>query len=229
MNFFDFRPHHYPNTNGGHHDIYAWTTDSVGNPYISTDTATEDEGNPTQIVKQTTQTLDQYGNVTQMKIFDYGFGSTPMRTYTNTYLATSAYTSLYIFNRLLSSTVTDGTHTTTLATNVYDNATDAYCTGTYSLTNVSANEHDNTNYGTAFAYRGNPAAMVTPSGTRCLTYDIAGNVVTNNNNGLSTSVTTSNNYAVPATITTNSLQSTATWQPFLGLSTAARPMPTPPQ
>ncbi len=42
------------------------------------------------------------------------------RTYTNTYLGGSNYTSLYIFNRLLTSTVTDGTNTATLVSNTYD-------------------------------------------------------------------------------------------------------------
>jgi hypothetical protein len=210
-------------TTGAQFDDYTWTTDSAGNPYITTDLTTQDHGNTTQVQKQTTQTRDQYGNLLQMKVYNYGNLTTPARTYTNTYLTGSNYTSRYIFNRLLTSTVTDGTNTTTLATNVYDNATNSYCTGSYSLTSVSANEHDNTNYGTSFAYRGNPAAVVTPAGTRCITSDITGNVVTHNNNGLTTSVTTSNNFAVPFTITTNSLQSTATWQPFLGLSTAAGP------
>jgi hypothetical protein len=170
-------------TTGGQFDDYTWTTDSAGNAYITTDLTTQDYGNPTQVQKQTTQTKSLHGNLLTVNVYNYGNLTTPARTYTNTYLTGTNYSSRYIFNRLLTSTVTDGTHTTTLATNVYDNATDAYCAGTYSLTNVSANEHDNTNYGTAFAYRGNPAAMVTPSGTRCLTYDIAGNVVTNNNNG----------------------------------------------
>jgi RHS repeat-associated protein len=215
------RLHHSIST-GMRADTYTWTTDSTGNQYITTDLITEDAGNPTQVQKQTTQTKDQYGNLLQMKVYNYGNLTSPARTYTNTYLPGSNYTSLYIFNRLQTSTVTDGTNTTTLATNVYDNASNSYCSG-YSLTGVSANEHDNTNYGTGFAYRGNPAAMVTPAGTQCITNDTTGNVVTNNNNGLTTSVTTSNNYAVPATITTNSLQSTATWQPFLGLSTAVGP------
>jgi RHS repeat-associated protein len=214
---------HHSNGYGMIDDTYTWTADSAGNPYITTDLTTQDYALSTQIQKQTTQTRDQYGNLLQMKVYNYGNLTTPARTYTNTYLTGSNYTPLYIFNRLLTSTVTDGTNSTTLATNVYDNATDSYCTGSYSLTSVSANEHDNTNYGTGFAYRGNPAANVTPSGTVCTTYDITGNVVTSNNNGLSTSVTTSNNFAVPASITTISLQSTATWQPFLGLSTAAGP------
>ena len=211
---------HPSNNNGSRFHDYTWTTDSVGNAYISADLTTLDYGLSTQIQKETKQTKDQYGNMTQMQVYDYGNLSTPARTYTNTYLTGSNYSSIYINNRLLTGTVTDGTHTATLATNVYDNASDSYCSGSYSLTNVSANEHDS-NYGTSFAYRGNPAAQVTPSAVTCRTYDITGNVVSSNTNSLTTSVTTTNNYAVPGTITTGSLpSSTATWSPFLGLRAA---------
>ena len=43
-----------------------------------------------------------------------------MRTYTNTYLTDSTCTSRYIFNRLLTGMVTDGTKTVLPANNQYD-------------------------------------------------------------------------------------------------------------
>ena len=46
--------------------------------------------------------------------------TTPMRTYTNTHLTDSNCTSRYIFNRLLTGMVTDGTKTVLPANNQYD-------------------------------------------------------------------------------------------------------------
>jgi hypothetical protein len=136
MSSLESRPKHwyYPNVAGSLHDDYTWTTDSAGNQYISTDLTTEDDYNPTAIQKKTTQTLDQYGNLTQMQVYNYGNLSTLARTYTNTYQNTSAYTSLYILNRLLTSTVTGGTNSTTLAINSYDQNTLTNVTGMNDIT-----------------------------------------------------------------------------------------------
>ena len=82
-----------------HWEHSAWTTDPVGNPYVSSVVTTEDYSNATQVQKQTTQTLDQYGNVTQLQVFDYGAPGGPpqttaARTYANTYLTNNGnYTS----------------------------------------------------------------------------------------------------------------------------------------
>ena len=71
-----------------------------------------------------------------------------MRTYTNTYLADSAYTSLYIRNRLLSSTLSDGTNTTTLVSNTYDTTalTDAPGLRGWAAAEVSANANKISQY-----------------------------------------------------------------------------------
>jgi len=98
---------------------YTWVQDSAGNPYLGTTIATleNEPGQSVPILKKTTQTLDSHGNVTQVKLWDYYTGTpptSPARTYTNTYLTDNGpctYSSLYIFNRLLSSTLTDGTNT----------------------------------------------------------------------------------------------------------------------
>jgi hypothetical protein len=95
------------NTTGSTVQTIGWTLDPVGNPYLSSDSTIVDYGNPTALEKETTQTVDQYGNVTQMQIYGYGpvNGTLPLlRTYNNQYLNTSAYTSLYILNRLWTST-----------------------------------------------------------------------------------------------------------------------------
>ena len=209
------------NTGVGHVDFFGWSSDPAGNPYISLTYGVEDNGTPTSVWKETTQTLDQYGNVTQMQLYNYGTpgSNTPgplARTYTNTYLNSSNYTSRYIFNRMATSTVTDGTHTTTLASNTYDGTTYA---------NVSGITAHDSNYGTSFIYRGNVSQNVSPSGTRTLYYDIGGNVTTTTNNGVTTSVTTnsSTNWAAPSQLTTNSLSSSMNWTGFLGLSSATGP------
>ena|ERR1035437_3481800 len=101
---------------------FTWSQDSVGNSYISATVTTLDSGQSYQAQSKTTQTVDIYGNVTQVNNFNYGNLSTPARTYNYTYLNASAYTSLYIFNRLATASVTNGTTTTPLATNTYDAA-----------------------------------------------------------------------------------------------------------
>ncbi len=73
--------------------------------------------------------------------------------------------------------------------------------------------------------RGNVTTSVTPAGTRTLAYDIGGNLLTHNNNGLITTATATSviNYAAPSTITTNLLSSSMNWSSFLGLSSATGP------
>ena len=170
---------------------------------------------------QTTQTMDQYGNVTQVQVYSFGWGSVGSlaRTYTNFYLYqnNSAYVPYYIFNRLLASTVTDGTNSATLASNVYDGGTLASVTGAY--------EHDST-YGTSLIYRGNVTSSTTPTTITTNAYDMTGNVTTTTVNGVATTVTSSSstNYAAPTQVTTIPQQSSnMTWNTFLGLSSAAGP------
>ena len=86
------------------------------------------------------------------------------RTYTNTYLNSSTYTSRYILNRLATSTLTDGTHTTTLVSNSYDG------NGYSNVPNITM--HDSA-YGTSFLMRGNLVISTSPSGAlKSMTYDI---------------------------------------------------------
>ncbi len=55
---------------------------------------TADQGQSYQKQSKTEQTLDTHGNVTETKLYDYGNLTTPARTYTNTYLGGTDYTSL---------------------------------------------------------------------------------------------------------------------------------------
>jgi len=56
----------------------------------------------------------------QTQFFVWGNLTTPIRTYTNTYLSDFNYTNRHINNRLSTSTLTDGTKTITLASISYD-------------------------------------------------------------------------------------------------------------
>src|SRR5205814_1512383 len=116
------------------------------------------------------------------------------RTYTNSYLTGSNYTtSRYIYNRLLTSTVQGpgGTPSVTLVTNVYD--------GT-ALTNVATiKEHDPV-YGTSLTWRGNVTSSTTLTGTTATSYDIGGNAVSSTVNNLTTTATMDSvtNFVAPA-------------------------------
>jgi hypothetical protein len=104
------RPHPWPNTAGGRRQEYTWTTDASGRPYIAAVVITEDINNPAQVQRKIEQTRDAYGNLTQTKLYAYGNLTTPARTYTNMYVSDANYTSRYIRDRLLSSTVKTEPH-----------------------------------------------------------------------------------------------------------------------
>jgi RHS repeat-associated protein len=191
---------------GGTRDDYTWSLDGAGNPYISADLTTVDQGLATQTQKETTQTLDAHGNLTQMQIYDYGNLTTPVRTYTNTYVYTQtgkqAYATNYLFNRLYTSTMSDGTHTVTLTTNSYDGI---------SLQDVSSPGLHDAAYSTTFTVRGNLSSKTTLQGTSTSVHDITGVPLSTNTNGLSVAYTpdTATN-SVPTTITPNGVSSLTT-------------------
>ena len=119
---------------------------------------------------------------------------------------------------MTSSTVTDGTRTTTLVTNTYEGAP-------YNFTDLpGVHEHDSA-YNTNFGYRGNVVGSTTPAATKVFQHDIGGNITTTTVNGVYSTVATSSstNYAAPSQMTTNTLSSTANWTSTLGLSSAAGP------
>lgn len=109
---------------GGQESDYSYATNASGNWYVGMTTATQDVGLSTAVKKFTTQTQDQYGNVTQVQVSNWyqpaGSGSV-IRTYTNTYLNSSNYVNAHIVNRLTGSSVTYGTYTSTLSAVTYDN------------------------------------------------------------------------------------------------------------
>jgi hypothetical protein len=84
---------------------------------------------------------------------------------TNTYLNSSGYTSAYIYNRLVSSTVTDGTNTAYVASNSYDGS---------ALNNVTGMTQHDSAYSTSLVYRGNPTTIGTLTSTVTQVFDIGG-------------------------------------------------------
>jgi len=119
---------------------------------------TLDPGQSYQKQSKTEQTLYAYGNLTQSKVYHFGNFVTPARTFTNTFLSGTNYTSRHIYNRLVSSSVTDGVNNVTLATNSYDQT---------ALTNrTGLREHDSANYGTGFTYDAyaRPQQVTSPHG-----------------------------------------------------------------
>jgi YD repeat-containing protein len=170
---------------------YTWVQDSAGNNYIGT-------------------VLITHGNVTQSQIYNYGNLTTPARTYNYTYLGSgtgeSFYPAHYIFNRVNSATVTEGSTTVTLVTNGYDGRA--------------------IGSGATVTGPGRVTSSVNLSGTQAFTRDpVSGGVVSATNNGLTTSVTinSTTNYAAPSQITVGSLNQTMTYNSFLGLSNETAP------
>jgi RHS repeat-associated protein len=186
---------------------YSWAQDPARRNYIG---RTRDIANPItpfSVTKQIDQVMDQYGNVTQTKLYAYNNLVTPAKTYTNTYLSDPNYTSLYIYNRLVSSTVTDASgNTTTLVTNVYDGS---------ALTNA-----DVWTWSLDFDFWSTPRGNVTSSTSFGQTvntqYDITGSVVYtddgNPNHGLTIANSSAVDYSAPAAVTTaNSMTTTFNW------------------
>lgn len=210
---------------------FTWAQDGVGNSYIATSQTTLDPGQSYQAVKQTTQTVDNYGNVLQAKNYDYNSLTTPLRTYTYTYLHTnsSTYTSLYILNRLTGATVTDGTTNISLGLNFYDEYnydSPTSCDILPQLASASPSwGWDSSFSSTSVTARGNPAVTITSSGITCIAYDVTGNPVSMTVNGVQTQLTSSssNNLAVPSQLTVGSLTTNLGWSSFLGLTNETGP------
>ncbi len=192
-----------------HQVNYTWSQDPAGRNYISRTQDILDPGQSYAATKQTDQTIDQYGNVVQTKLYAYGNLSSAAKTYHNTYVTDSNYTSLYIYNRLLTSTVTDASgNTLTLISNTYDQGTVTDAPGALWL--------DTPNSDPSFVYRGNVTGSLSFGHTVNQQYDITGTVVYtddgNANHGLTVTNSSAMNYAAPAAITTaNSLTTNMTW------------------
>lgn len=198
---------------------FTWSLSS-NNSYISQALNTQDPGAGYQKQTTTTQTVDGYGNVTQAQQYNYSGMSPSVRTTTTTYLNASNYTSRYIFNRVASSSETDGTYNTS-ASVTYDCGNG--CIGAGST--PTPQEWD-TAY-QSIGWRGDPTT-VTVSGIQTnSTYDMYGNVVSGTgSNGVTTtaSVTSTTNYAAPSQVTVGNLTTSLTYgNLFLGLTNETGP------
>ena len=194
---------------------YTWAQDPGGNPYIGRLQMVEDPGQPYAVTNQTDQTVDQYGNVTQTKLYDFTDLANPAKTFNTAYLANANgtnYAALYIRNRVASVTLTDRNNvTTTLKQNSYDQ----YPTGIAATANIQM--QDTADYGPGYFARGNVYGEATPSDSWHHNYDQTGRAVwtgqdVNPNHYVSQSTSTQTNFSAPELITTsNSLTTQMSW------------------
>ena len=206
----------YDGTNGNavtESKQYTWTQ-ANGNTYTSAVTSTLDPGTAYAAQSKTEQTLDAYGNLQQLRQYDYGNLTTPARTYNFQYLTDSNHVNRYIRNRLTSASVTGASGTVTLVTKTYEGTLQG---------SPSLSLHDST-YDTSFTYRGNPASVNNLGDVRNYTYDIAGNVVSmSDGSGVSVSITpsSSTDYSLPGVITPGGTSSLATSLTYTGAWTVS--------
>ncbi len=216
----------------------VWIADGYGKPYISETRTTYDIYQPYEKWKETKQVQDEWGNLTESYLYDWGVAVSSgnwKRRYVNTYLSTTLYVSAYIRNRLLNSVYTQSGNSVTLVTNAYDQATNPWCGANYqgaaSITGAQQTLHDWANYGNGTSpLRGNVTWTEKPWTPypnvlrTCFGYDVTGAVIRKKEpNGLETISTrdSGKNYAVPSAISVGSLSSTnLSWNSFLGLQSS---------
>jgi RHS repeat-associated protein len=209
-----------------HDDYYTWSQDPAGHPYISADTSISDEGTGNQQSALSTQTLDQYGNMTQSVIYPYNNTTTPLKTYNNTYITSSNYTSSYIYNLLSTSTLTMGGTNTTLVTNYYDSTAckagpfgGSACGGNAGGT-VPTAEYDAISPVPA-GYKGILAVSVTPAkatGTYYYSYGGVSSVAATDGTTATASASAGTNYAAPQSISVQNYSQTVSYNAWLGMT-----------
>jgi RHS repeat-associated protein len=122
-----------------------------------------------------------YGNSSEVREYDYGSGApgSLLRKTDYTFVTDSNYTSRHVLNLIASAIIYNGSGTAkSRSIFSYDGSSLTSATG--------SSNHDDTNYGTGFAYRGLATTTTqytdaaTPSGsiTHSATYDMLGNSVT---------------------------------------------------
>ena len=215
-------------------DIYTWSqTPTSNNPYISTKVAAMNPGGSNAQSTTTTQTEDQYGNVTQAVIYPYNSTTTPLKTYANVYLNSSTYTTNYIFNRLLTTTLTMGSTVKTLINNYYDGKiasgqpTPTCGGGIPSGTPYApygyqppTNQMD-PNPPVSFGNRGLVSALVTAAKTSCMAYYSYGGFAegwASDGTTMTASADAGTNYAAPQTVTTQSYSDTIAYNSWLAIT-----------
>lgn len=203
---------------------YTWVQDSAGNPYVRDVVTTVDPGTPQSSQVRKSQWRDANGNVTRSEVTDWNDVVNPIRSVDYTYLSTSAYTSRFIYDRLLTATATGGSQTVQVVQNTYDQ----YPQNTLIAAGPML-EHDSSTYHQTFLTRGNLTTSARPGQTINWKYDITGTVrETNDGQGHLVTVTpdSGKNYAVPSVITPNNTAALAvsfTYDPVLHVITQTAP------
>jgi RHS repeat-associated protein len=204
---------------------YTWAQNAAGQPYMASQMTTHDPGAAYQKQSKTEQTVDTYGNATQTKLYDYGSLVTPARTYTHTYLGGTQYLSRYIRNRLVGTSVSDGTQTVSLVGYEYDKQV----TMGGSLPQPGGiTAHDSANYGPTFGYRGNVEVKWQQGIPTYFQYDTTGSVllVSRSQQSIQFAQASGTNHAVPGLLTPNgnpNLQTSLGYSTFLGLASQTGP------
>jgi RHS repeat-associated protein len=167
-----------------------------------------------------------YGNSSEIREYDFGSGSpgSQLRKTDYTYVTDSNYASRHILGLPASIIVYNGSGTAkSRMTFTYDSASLSSATGT--------SNHDDTNYGTGFTYRGlvtsvtGYADAATPSGsvTHSATYDMLGNVLTSTADcciQFQYNFSSTTNYSQPDSVVRGSgttLTTSATYDSYTGL------------
>ena len=223
----------------------TYFNDGAGNPYLRQATTTDSTG-ASPLYSQTTQQLDQYGNITYTWLWDWSTSQPTanswLRAYTNLYRtactnpftanssgADCPYMNAFITNLQTSVQLQDTglKDSVMLAQNTYDNY------GTNPLANVTGLTEFDASRSTAYTIRGNVTQTVAPSGTTNVQYDITGMVTQANDNqghAVSISAATGTNNSAPGLIQPNTgqpndgnLATSMTYSPFLGVTSSTAP------
>ncbi len=216
-------------------ETYTWTTNPGGHPYVSAKTTVTDPG-ANQQSALTTQTQDQFGNVTQQAIYPFNNNTTALKMSNSTYLTDATYLGNYIRDRVLKVTLTTGGATKMLAQNYYDGKTFSgqatYPTSTNGCSFLFGS-YWRSNGGPAptslfdpapplsFANHGLLSASVGPTVTRCLVYHLFGAVSNSWGSDGSTataSINASTNYAAPTALSSQSYGETISYNSWLGVT-----------
>jgi hypothetical protein len=131
---------------------YTWNRTKSGTPYRSCIAMTLDPGSVEAACSKTEFVRDLFGNLTEQRQYDYNEANTPYKITRHTYLAEPAYLSRNIFNRLVSTSVSEGEETTEVVKYKYDT--------TPLEDNTNVLEHDTENCGTANSIRGNRTEVI---------------------------------------------------------------------
>ncbi len=216
LSYHEEQPSPGQSTGSRHRDM-QWAQDAAGNPYLAAVNTYLDLGTASQTVSRTEQTVDAHGNVLQTRQFDFNNLTTPIRTYTHTYVTSATYTSRHIWNLLASSTVTDPSDTVTLVTNTYDQ--------TYLHDRTGLYEHDSA-YNQYYFPRGNVTRRETPGQTITYYYDIAGSLdhaADALGHAISQTLDSTTNYAAPTVMTAASLNTNYTYDSLIQRLSATGP------